>query len=254
MTSPMLMPDLSSLHSVKESSIARLCSQTISSRKICHCWSIPTGGQDTQKFFTQKAQWIANQGFAVLITDGRGTPHRSPAWEREILDDLSTAPVIDQADAVLALMALRPGLIDPARVAIRGWSFGGYLAGLAAMRRPDLFKAAIIGAPVTDFRLYDTFYTERFMGPDPKSPNYERASMLNDAKNLSVPVMIIHGMVDDNVLVSNSLQLSSALLEAGKAHEFLPLAGVTHMTPQEVVAENLMLLELDFLRRALHIN
>lgn len=201
-----------------------------------------------------EAQWIANQGFAVLIADGRGTPHRNPSWEREILDDLSSAPVEDQADAVTALMQTHPGLIDAARIAIRGWSFGGYLAGLAAVRRPDIFRAAIIGAPVTDFRLYDTFYTERFMGPDAKHPNYEGSSLLNEAKNLSVPVMIIHGMVDDNVLVSNSLKLSSALLEAGKAHEVLPLTGVTHMTPQEVVAENLMLLELDFLKRALKIN
>jgi dipeptidyl-peptidase-4 len=200
-----------------------------------------------------EAQWIANQGFAVLISDGRGTPHRTPQWEREILDDLSTAPVEDQADAVIALMKTHPGLIDGSRVAIRGWSFGGYLAGLAAVRRPDIFKAAIIGAPVTDFRLYDTFYTERFMGPDDKHPNYEKSSLLNEAKNLTVPVMIIHGMVDDNVLVANSLKLSSALLEAGKAHEVLPLTGVTHMTPQEVVAENLMLLELDFLKRALQI-
>lgn len=200
-----------------------------------------------------EAQWIANQGFAVLIADGRGTPNRDPKWEREILDDLSTAPVEDQADAVAALIRTHPGLIDSSRVAIRGWSFGGYLAGLAAVRRPDIFKAAIIGAPVTDFRLYDTFYTERFMGPDDKHPNYEKSSLLNEAKNLTVPVMIIHGMVDDNVLVSNSLKLSSALLEAGKAHEVLPLTGVTHMTPQEVVAENLMLLELDFLKRALTI-
>jgi dipeptidyl-peptidase-4 len=92
------------------------------------------------------------------------------------------------------------------------------------------------------------------MGPDAKSPHYERASLLNEAKNLQVPVMIIHGMVDDNVLVSNSLKLSSALLEAGKAHEVLPLTGVTHMTPQEIVAENLMLLELDFLKRSLKIH
>lgn len=200
-----------------------------------------------------EAQWIANQGFAVLISDGRGTPHRDPQWERAIVDDLSTFPVDDQADAVQALIATHPGLIDTARVAIRGWSFGGYLAGLAAARRPDIFKAAIIGAPVTDFRLYDTFYTERFMGPDAKSVNYEKSSLLNEAKNLQVPVMIIHGMVDDNVLVSNTLKLSAALLEAGKAHEVLPLTGVTHMTPQEIVAENLMVLELDFLKRALKI-
>lgn len=219
----------------------------------------PYGGPGHSRVLLAKslyaeAQWIANQGFAVLISDGRGTPHRNPEWEREILDDLSSAPVTDQADAVLALIATHPGLIDSTRVSIRGWSFGGYLAGLAAARRPDVFKAAIIGAPVTDFRLYDTFYTERFMGSDEKDSNYEKSSLLNEAKNITVPVMIIHGMVDDNVLVANSLKLSSALLEAGVAHEVLPLTGVTHMTPQEVVAENLMLLELDFLKRSLDIN
>ena len=219
----------------------------------------PYGGPGHSRVLLAKslyaeAQWIANQGFAVLISDGRGTPHRNPEWEREILDDLSSAPVTDQADAVLALIASHPGLIDSTRVSIRGWSFGGYLAGLAAARRPDVFKAAIIGAPVTDFRLYDTFYTERFMGSDEKDSNYEKSSLLNEAKNITVPVMIIHGMVDDNVLVANSLKLSSALLEAGVAHEVLPLTGVTHMTPQEVVAENLMLLELDFLKRSLDIN
>ena len=200
-----------------------------------------------------EAQWIANLGFAVLITDGRGTPNRGPEWEKAVLDDLSAAPLADQADAVTALFQLRPGLIDPEKVGIRGWSFGGYLAGLAALRRPDIFKCAIIGAPVTDFRFYDTYYTERFLGAIADHKNYEQSSLLPDADKLSVPVMIIHGLADDNVLVANSLHLSSALLAAGKAHEVLPLTGVTHMTSQEVVAENLMHLELDFLKRSLKI-
>lgn len=200
-----------------------------------------------------EAQWIANQGFAVLITDGRGTPNRGPEWEKAVLNDLSAAPLSDQAEAVSALIKLRPGLIDPEKVGIRGWSFGGYLAGLAALRRPDIFKCAIIGAPVTDFRFYDTYYTERFLGTVADHQNYEQSSLLPDAEKLTVPVMIIHGLADDNVLVANSLHLSSALLAAGKAHEVLPLTGVTHMTSQEVVAENLMHLELDFLRRSLKI-
>ena len=84
-----------------------------------------------------EAQWIANLGFAVLITDGRGTPNRGPEWEKAVLDDLSAAPLADQADAVTALFQLRPGLVDPEKVGIRGWSFGGYLAVRKARELPS---------------------------------------------------------------------------------------------------------------------
>ena len=141
---------------------------------------------------------------------------------------------------------------DLTKVAIRGWSFGGYLAALAVLRAPDRFHAAIAGAPVTDWRLYDTHYTERYLGnPVINDAPYEATSLLNDAEKLTRPLLIIHGLADDNVVAAHTLQLSSALLAAGRAHEVLPLSGVTHMTPQEVVAENLLLHQLDFLRRTL---
>ncbi len=137
-------------------------------------------------------------------------------------------------------------------MAIRGWSFGGYLAALAVLRRPDVFHAAIAGAPVTDWRLYDTHYTERYLGlPDENPQGYERTSVIGDAANLSRPLLLIHGLADDNVVVANTLRLSGALLAAGKPHSVLPLSGVTHMASQEEVAENLLLLQVDFLRRAL---
>ncbi|MGW5660248.1 prolyl oligopeptidase family serine peptidase [Streptomyces sp. NPDC003758] len=201
------------------------------------------------------SQWFADQGFAVIVADGRGTPGRSPAWEKSVKDDLAAVVLQDQVDALHALAGDFP--LDLSRVAIRGWSFGGYLAALAVLRRPDVFHAAVVGAPVTDLRLYDTHYQERYLGHPGEQPDvYRRNSLIDDAGLVDAvdparPMMIIHGLADDNVVVAHSLRLSSALLAAGRPHEVLPLSGVTHMTPQETVAENLLLLQRDFLRRAL---
>lgn len=201
------------------------------------------------------SQWFADQGFAVVVADGRGTPGRSPAWEKALRDDVAAVTLQDQVDALQALAADFP--LDLDRVAIRGWSFGGYLAALAALRRPDVFHAAVVGAPVTDLRLYDTHYQERYIGhPDEQPDVYRRNSVIDDAGLVDAaephrPMMIIHGLADDNVVVAHSLRLSSALLAAGRPHEVLPLSGVTHMTPQEEVAENLLLLQVDFLKRSL---
>ena len=142
--------------------------------------------------------------------------------------------------------------VDTARVAIRGWSFGGYLAALAVLARPDLVHAAVAGAPVTDFALYDTAYTERYLGlPQDDPGRYERQSLLPRAADLRRPLLLVHGLADDNVVVANTLSLSSALLAAGRVHQVLPLSGVTHMTPQEVVAENVLLAQREFLAASL---
>lgn len=200
------------------------------------------------------SQWFADQGFAVVVADGRGTPGRSPAWEKAIHHDL-TVSLDDQVEALESLAKSYP--LDLSRVAIRGWSYGGWLAGLAVLRRPDVFHAGIAGAPVTDWRLYDTHYTERYLGDPTASPeSYAKSSLLTD-EGLSSPaephrpLMIVHGLADDNVVAAHTLRLSSALLSAGRPHEVLPLSGVTHMTPQEQVAENLLLLQVDFLKRSL---
>ena len=218
----------------------------------------PYGGPHAQRVLAAydaylTSQWFAEQGFAVVIADGRGTPGRGPGWDREVTCDLATPVLEDQVEALHSAAGQCPDL-DLARVAIRGWSFGGYLAALAVLRRPDVFHAGIAGAPVTDWRLYDTGYTERYLGhPDFSPENYDRSSLLTDAPNLSRPLMIIHGLADDNVVVAHSLRLSSALLAAGRPHTVLPLSGVTHMASQEEVAENLLLLQVDFLRSALDI-
>ncbi len=159
----------------------------------------------------------------------------------------------DQIDALYAAAKECPDL-DLSRVGIRGWSFGGYLAALAVLRSPDVFHAAIAGAPVTDWALYDTHYTERYLGHPETSPEaYARTSLIPDAPALTRPLLLVHGLADDNVVAAHTLQLSGALLAAGRPHQVLPLSGVTHMTPQEVVAENLLLFQLDFLRTALGI-
>ncbi|WP_210577189.1 S9 family peptidase [Streptomyces sp. GESEQ-4] len=200
------------------------------------------------------SQWFADQGFAVVVADGRGTPGRSPAWEKAIHHDL-TVSLDDQIEALHDLAKSHP--LDLTRVAIRGWSYGGWLAGLAVLRRPDVFHAGIAGAPVTDWRLYDTHYTERYLGDPATHPeSYAKSSLVTDDGLSSPaephrPLMIVHGLADDNVVVAHALRLSSALLSAGRPHEVLPLSGVTHMTPQEQVAENLLLLQVDFLKRSL---
>ncbi|MER5211171.1 prolyl oligopeptidase family serine peptidase [Streptomyces sp. NPDC002838] len=221
----------------------------------------PYGGPHGPRVFAAHnahltSQWFADQGFAVVVADGRGTPGRSPAWEKAVHHDL-TVSLDDQIDALQDLAKSHP--LDLTRVAIRGWSYGGWLAGLAVLRRPDVFHAGIAGAPVTDWRLYDTHYTERYLGDPAAHPeSYAKSSLVTD-EGLSAPaeqhrpLMIVHGTADDNVVFAHALRLSSALLAAGRPHEVLPLSGVTHMTPQEQVAENLLLLQVDFLKRALQL-
>ncbi|MEU0565884.1 prolyl oligopeptidase family serine peptidase [Nonomuraea sp. NPDC005983] len=217
----------------------------------------PYGGPHAQRVLARRggyleSQWFAEQGFAVIVADGRGTPGRGPAFERAVLNDLATPALEDQIDALHGVAEQYPDDLDLSRVAIRGWSFGGFLAALAVLRRPDVFHAAVAGAPVTDWRLYDTCYTERYLGhPDEQPDVYDNSSLFGDAAKLERPLLLIHGLADDNVVAAHTLRLSSALLAAGRQHSVLPLSGVTHMTPQEVVAENLLLLQVDFLKRSL---
>ncbi|MEU3622678.1 S9 family peptidase [Amycolatopsis coloradensis] len=217
----------------------------------------PYGGPHAQRVLqTRNAfltpQWLADQGFAVLVADGRGTPGRGSAWEKEIAGKLADVTLADQVDALHAAAALHPEL-DLERVAIRGWSYGGYLSALAVLRRPDVFHAGVAGAPVTDWSLYDTHYTERYLGlPQEETSSYEHNSLIAGAGDLSRALLIVHGLADDNVFVAHSLRLSSALLAKGRPHVFLPLAGATHMTPQaEEVAENLMRTQVDWIVREL---
>jgi dipeptidyl-peptidase-4 len=202
-------------------------------------------------WWTAVSQWFAEQGFAVLVTDGRGTPGRGREWEKSIHGDRLTPVLADQIDALHAAAARHPEL-DLDAVAIRGWSYGGYLAAGAVLHHPEVFHAAVAGAAPTDRRLYDTHWEERFLGhPDVTPENYERCSLVAHADKLTRPLLLVHGVADDNVAFAHLLRLSSALLAAGLPHSVLPLSGATHLVTQEDTASNLLLLEADFLKKSL---
>jgi dipeptidyl-peptidase-4 len=225
----------------------------------------PYGGPGFQQVvasqsFYWEGQWWADQGFLVVTADGRGTTGRGPSWDREIFEDMKDVTLADQIEAVNALPEAvsrlnadgrRPGVPAPDldKVCMIGWSYGGFLSALAVLDTPNVFKAACAGAPPTDWTLYDTHYTERYLGLDPDV--YYRNGIVQDAPKLERPLMLIHGFADDNVTIAHSLRLSQALMAAGRPHTFLPLTGITHMTNDETVAENLLTLQRDFLRDAL---
>jgi dipeptidyl-peptidase-4 len=185
-------------------------------------------------------QWLADQGFVVVAIDNRGTPGRGRDWEKAVYQKFGTVPLEDQVKGLHALCEKFPEL-DRKRVGVVGWSFGGYMAANAVLRRPDVFKAAVAGAPVTDWEDYDTHYTERYMGLLPESKAaYDEASLIPLAKDLRRPLLLVHGTADDNVYFRHTLKLTDALFRAGRDFEVLPLPGVTHTyTSDPVVMERL---------------
>jgi dipeptidyl-peptidase-4 len=184
-------------------------------------------------------QWFADRGFIVASLDGRGTPRRGRAWERTIRGDLIAVPLADQVDGLRALAGRHPEM-DLGRVGVYGWSFGGYFSAMATLRRPDVFRAGVAGAPVVDWRDYDTYYTERYMDlPELNPRGYAAASVLTYADRLERPLLVLHGTVDDNVYFMNSMKLVDALFRAGKPFEFVPLSGLTHMVPDPLVISRL---------------
>ncbi|MEU8462303.1 prolyl oligopeptidase family serine peptidase [Streptomyces sp. NPDC029003] len=198
----------------------------------------------------QARQWWADQGFAVVTVDNRGTPYVSPAFTHAVYRGFSEVTLEDQVAALRALGERHPDL-DLGRVGIRGWSYGGYLAAMAVLRRPDVFHAAAAGAAPTDFRHYDTAYTERYLGLPQEHPDaYARDSLLPDAPRLTRPLLLVTGLADDNVHPSHTLRLSQALTDAARPHRLLALPGVTHMTPNGI-REKVMAQELAFFRSEL---
>jgi dipeptidyl-peptidase-4 len=196
------------------------------------------------------SQWLAEQGFAVLVADGRGTPGRGPDWERAVHGDLFGPVLDDQVTALREASRLHPE-IDLGRVGIRGWSFGGSLAALAVLRRPDVFHAAVAGAGVTDQRLYHAYWRERFLGhPDEFPERYEACSLVREAPKLTRPLLLMHGLADDKSHPVNTLRLSSALLAAGRPHEVLLLPGAGH----HAITAGLLWHQVRFLQRHLGVH
>ncbi len=195
-------------------------------------------------------QWYADAGFIVVRSDNRGTPGRGRAWERAILKDLITVPLADQVGALRAVAARHPEL-DLDRVGVTGWSFGGYMAAMAVLLHPELFKAAVAGAPVTDWALYDTAYTERYMKrPQDNVAGYAHGSTLTHAAKLARPLLIIHGITDDNVHFANALALVEELYVNAKRAEFITLSA-THMVPDPKLSLARERVQIEFFREKL---
>ena len=179
-------------------------------------------------------QWMADRGYIVVAMDGRGTPGHGREWERAIRGNLIEAALNDQVAGLEALAKQEPAM-DLKRVGVVGWSFGGYFSAMAVMQKPEVFRCAVAGAPVVTWENYDTFYTERYLGlPSENADAYKKSSVLTYASNLSRPLLLIHGLTDDNVYTQHSIQLAQALFEGGKSFNFLPLLG-THMVSEPLL-------------------
>lgn len=176
-------------------------------------------------------QWIADATSAIVVRiDGKGTPGRGRAFERALKDAFGKVPLESHVAALGALGKLVPEL-DLERVGVYGWSFGGYFAALAVLARPDVYKVGVAGAPVTDWRDYDTAYSERYLGlPDTQPHVYDASALTTYAAQPSThrPLLVVHGTADDNVYFLHGLKLVEALGKAGRPFQFLPVPGMTH--------------------------
>lgn len=183
---------------------------------LLSCYSGPGFGSGAEAF--QPSEGSAQMGFIVAWVDGRGSIWRGRDFAQAVYKKLGIVEIDDQVAGIKHLTKLP--FVDPERVGIFGSSYGGYTSLLAAVRYPDLIKAASIGSPVTDWRNYDTTYTERYMGElAPNKAAYDAGSALTYLKNLKARILLWFGTSDNNVHPSNTIQLISALDELGKSYE-----------------------------------
>ena len=155
-------------------------------------------------------QALAHRGFVIWQLDNRGSVGRGHAFETPLYRRFGEKELADQLDGVRWLIA--QGFVDPARIGIYGWSYGGYMTLYSLLNAPDLFRAGIAGAPVTNWRNYDTIYTERYLGlPSENAEGYRLSSAVTYAGNLKAKLLIVHNIEDDNVLFQNTLQMTDAL-------------------------------------------
>jgi dipeptidyl-peptidase-4 len=175
-----------------------------------------------------RAQYLRELGWLVIKVDNRGSARRGLAFEGAIKGDLGNLELTDQVEAIRVLA--ERGLVDPARVGIYGWSYGGYMSAMALVRAPDTFKVGVAGAPVTSWDGYDTHYTERYMGTPQGNPKgYASSSVMTHVENLRGHLMLVHGMIDENVHFRHTARLIQALIRARKPYELLPFPDERHM-------------------------
>ena len=175
-----------------------------------------------------RAQYLAQQGFLVLKLDNRGMAGRGLEFEAHLNRRMGTIEVDDQSAAVEQLVS--EGLADLERVGVYGWSYGGYMTVMSMLRRPDLFKVGVSGAPVSDWDGYDTGYTERYMGtPQNNAEGYREGSLLTHADKLEGQLLLIHGGVDENVHFRHTARLITALTGADRDYDLLMFPEERHM-------------------------
>jgi dipeptidyl-peptidase-4 len=195
-------------------------------------------------------QLHAARSYIVFSIDNRGTPNRGRSFERAIRGKLGGPEVEDQL-AGLAFLKAQP-YVDPSRIGVWGWSYGGYMALRLATEAPEAYSAYVSGAPVTDWSLYDTHYTERYMGkPQDEADVYTRASVLPRLKNVKRPLLILHGMADDNVTFDNSTAAFDALQAASIPFETMVYPGQKHGIREKARAKHVQLTILNFFDRTL---
>lgn len=172
-------------------------------------------------------QILTRAGYVVFQLDNRGSAFRGNAFQSPIQDRLGEVEVADQIRGAQWL-ASQP-YVDASRIGVWGWSYGGYMTLMLMFKAPEIFKAGVSGAPVTDWTLYDTHYTERYLGkPQENASGYELSSVLPYAKDLRGGLLVIHGMADDNVLFLNSTKLFRKLQDLGKPFEVMVYPGAKH--------------------------
>jgi dipeptidyl-peptidase-4 len=172
-------------------------------------------------------QILTRAGYVVFQLDNRGSASRGTAFQAPIHGRLGEIEVADQV--VGARWLASQAFVDPDRIGVWGWSYGGYMSLMLMFKAPDLFRAGVAGAPVTDWTLYDTHYTERYLGrPQDNAAGYEASSVLPYAKNLRGKLLVMHGMADDNVLFLNSTKLFRQLQDLGKPFDVMVYPGAKH--------------------------
>ena len=191
-------------------------------QRVRNAWGgFPRGNEG---FFRQ---YLAQQGYVVFTLDNRGSGFRGTAFEGALYRRMGSIEIEDQVRGVEFLRSLP--YVDARRVGVFGWSYGGYMALMAMVRAPDYFTAGVAGAPVTDWRLYDTHYTERFMSTPTDNPDgYRDGMVMTHAKQLRGRLLVMHGMADDNVLFTHSTALFKTLQDLRKPFEVMPYPGSKH--------------------------
>ncbi len=187
------------------------------------------GAQSVRNSWTG-ANWdqvLAQRGFVIWQLDNRGSKGRGHAFETPIYHRLGKTELADQLDGLHYL--IEQGFVDPARVGIYGWSYGGYMTLYSLLNAPETFRAGIAGAPVTSWRNYDTIYTERYMGlPSENAEGYSASSASTHAAKLESKLLMLHNMEDDNVLFQNTMQMAAAFEGAGKLFDMVIFPQKTH--------------------------